>query len=82
MMVGWISLIEREGTLAQVCFPEFGAVRKDVKFDMLQAKARNIFFAGPQKLNLRKILHFSPTFCLLIQKLKKKIKYSRPFLKS
>jgi hypothetical protein len=35
VMVGWISLIGREGTLAQVCFPEFGAVRKDVKFDML-----------------------------------------------
>jgi hypothetical protein len=36
VMVGWISLIGREGTLAQVCFPEFGAVRKDVIFEMLQ----------------------------------------------
>ncbi len=39
VMVGWISLIGREGTLAQVCFPEFGAVRKDAKFDMLQCRS-------------------------------------------
>jgi hypothetical protein len=38
VMVGWISLIGREGTLAQVCFPELETDRKDVKFDMLQCK--------------------------------------------
>jgi hypothetical protein len=34
-MVGWISLIELKGTLAQVCFPEFETVWKDDEFTML-----------------------------------------------
>ncbi len=42
VMVGWISLIGREGTLAQVCFPEFGAARKDVEFDMLHNRPNSI----------------------------------------